>query len=188
MRRNTWTPRAATFGAALGLLCVPYTASPAPFVQTNLVSVIAGLATITDSSLVNPWGGLAYRHEPLLDLGSRDKSNQPLVGDRPYDCDQDDGRQPADRQYRDPARWDGRSRTHRSSEQSKPQPLELSRGNGRERRFRALHLCEPERHDLRLGHRRHSLYPSNDSRRQLQRPRHQPGSDSIVRRQPSWDR
>ena len=56
MRRNTWTPLAATFAAALGIVCVPYTASPAPFVQTNLVSDIAGLATITDSSLVNPWG------------------------------------------------------------------------------------------------------------------------------------
>jgi uncharacterized protein (TIGR03118 family) len=56
MRRNTWTPLAATFAAALGILCVPDTASPAPFVQTNLVSDIVGLATITDSSLVNPWG------------------------------------------------------------------------------------------------------------------------------------
>src|SRR3984893_4990348 len=56
MRRNTRTPSAATVAAALGIVCVPYTASPAPFVQTNLVSDIAGLATITDSSLVNPWG------------------------------------------------------------------------------------------------------------------------------------
>jgi uncharacterized protein (TIGR03118 family) len=56
MRRNTWTPLAAPFAAALGILFVPSTASPAPFVQTNLVSDIPGLATITDSSLVNPWG------------------------------------------------------------------------------------------------------------------------------------
>src|SRR6266436_3099731 len=41
----------------LGLLVsTANTASPAPFVQTNLVSDIPGLATITDSSLVNPWG------------------------------------------------------------------------------------------------------------------------------------
>ena len=39
-----------------------------------------------------PVGYLAQRHEPLLDLGSGDKSNQPLVGDRLYDCDQADGR------------------------------------------------------------------------------------------------
>ena len=56
MGRNTWTPLAATFAAALGILCVPYTASTAPFVQTDLVSDIPGLATITDASLVNPWG------------------------------------------------------------------------------------------------------------------------------------
>src|SRR6266478_2633623 len=56
MRRNTWTPLAATFATALGIVCVPYPASPAPFLQTNLVSDISGLATITDSSLVNPWG------------------------------------------------------------------------------------------------------------------------------------
>jgi len=57
------------------------------FVQTNLVSDIAGLATITDSSLVNPWG---FRVPPraLLDLGSRDHLTNSLVGDRPYDCDQ----------------------------------------------------------------------------------------------------
>jgi len=41
----------------LGLLVsTANTASPAPFVQTDLVSDIPGLATITDSSLVNPWG------------------------------------------------------------------------------------------------------------------------------------
>jgi uncharacterized protein (TIGR03118 family) len=38
------------------LVSTANTASPAPFVQTNLVSDIPGLATITDSSLVNPWG------------------------------------------------------------------------------------------------------------------------------------
>jgi hypothetical protein len=38
------------------LLSTANTASPAPFVQTNLVSDIAGLATITEPTLVNPWG------------------------------------------------------------------------------------------------------------------------------------
>jgi hypothetical protein len=66
MRRNTWTPWAATFAAALGILCVPYTASPAPFVQTNLVSDIDGLATVTDSSLVNL--GVPVPPRPLLIL------------------------------------------------------------------------------------------------------------------------
>jgi uncharacterized protein (TIGR03118 family) len=41
----------------LGLLAsTADTVSSAPFVQTDLVSDIPGLATITDSSLVNPWG------------------------------------------------------------------------------------------------------------------------------------
>ena len=38
------------------LLSTANTASSAPFVQTDLVSDIPGLATITDSSLMNPWG------------------------------------------------------------------------------------------------------------------------------------
>jgi uncharacterized protein (TIGR03118 family) len=38
------------------LISTANTASAAPFVQTNLVSDLPGLATITDSSLVNPWG------------------------------------------------------------------------------------------------------------------------------------
>src|SRR5258708_9445741 len=38
------------------LVSTANTASPAPFLQTNLVSDIPGLATITDPSLVNPWG------------------------------------------------------------------------------------------------------------------------------------
>src|SRR5207302_10877584 len=60
------------------------------------------------------------------------KYNQPLVGDRPYDCGQGDGRQPADGQYRDPdTRYWTRPRTHRSSQQSKPQPLELPGGGDR---------------------------------------------------------
>ena len=47
----------SAISVGLGLLVsTANTASPAPFVQTNLVSDIPGLASITDSSLVNPWG------------------------------------------------------------------------------------------------------------------------------------
>src|SRR5882724_11547776 len=47
----------SAISVGLGLLVsTANTASPAPFVQTNLVSDIPGLAIITDSSLVNPWG------------------------------------------------------------------------------------------------------------------------------------
>jgi hypothetical protein len=38
------------------LLSTANTASSGPFVQTDLVSDISGLAKIFDASLVNPWG------------------------------------------------------------------------------------------------------------------------------------
>jgi uncharacterized protein (TIGR03118 family) len=47
------TPFLAAVGLLSSLGCV---AQAAPYVQTNLVSDIPGLATITDPSLVNPWG------------------------------------------------------------------------------------------------------------------------------------
>ena len=48
--------------AVIGLCMIPATVARAEdedrndFVQTNLVSDIPGLATITDPELVNPWG------------------------------------------------------------------------------------------------------------------------------------
>jgi uncharacterized protein (TIGR03118 family) len=45
----------ALVGLGLSVL-TPNTVSAGPYVQTNLVSDIAGLATITDPELVNPWG------------------------------------------------------------------------------------------------------------------------------------
>ena len=41
---------------AFGALCAGAETAEAQFKQTNLVSNMPGLATITDSSLVNPWG------------------------------------------------------------------------------------------------------------------------------------
>jgi hypothetical protein len=41
------------------------------FSQTNLVSDMPGLATITDSSLVNPWGVSFANEESHLDLRTR---------------------------------------------------------------------------------------------------------------------
>ena len=49
----------AAFGiilAATAVLPVPVAAQDADLVQTNLVSDIPGLATITDPQLKNPWG------------------------------------------------------------------------------------------------------------------------------------
>jgi hypothetical protein len=51
--------RESVLAAALGIGALVVCASGAeagPFTQTNLVSDIAGLATITDGSLKNPWG------------------------------------------------------------------------------------------------------------------------------------
>jgi uncharacterized protein (TIGR03118 family) len=45
----------AAFGAS-ALHATTWHAEAGPYVQTNLVSDIAGLATITDPNLVNPWG------------------------------------------------------------------------------------------------------------------------------------
>jgi hypothetical protein len=53
MRRLQRVLPTALVGLGL-MVSTANTASPAPFVQTNLVSDIPGLATITDSSLVNP--------------------------------------------------------------------------------------------------------------------------------------
>ena len=41
---------------SVGALCAGAWRAEAQYVQTNLVSDIPGLATITDPSLVNPWG------------------------------------------------------------------------------------------------------------------------------------
>jgi uncharacterized protein (TIGR03118 family) len=45
-----------TISVAVGLLCASAWRAQADFVQTDLVSDIAGLAAITDPSLINPWG------------------------------------------------------------------------------------------------------------------------------------
>ncbi len=36
------------------------------YLQTNLVSNIKGLAPVTDPNLVDPWGDLVQRHQPVL--------------------------------------------------------------------------------------------------------------------------
>jgi uncharacterized protein (TIGR03118 family) len=54
MYTNHVRPSSALLGAMIVLFCGPLGASV--FVQTNLVSDIPGLAPVTDSNLVNPWG------------------------------------------------------------------------------------------------------------------------------------
>src|SRR5690348_14628781 len=43
------------FGAALAV-AAPVSAEAGPYLQTNLVSSVPGLAAITDPRLINPWG------------------------------------------------------------------------------------------------------------------------------------
>jgi uncharacterized protein (TIGR03118 family) len=56
--RNTLSPQKSWLGmvAAAGVFCAGTGQAVAAYVQTNLVSNIAGLAAITDPLLVNPWG------------------------------------------------------------------------------------------------------------------------------------
>jgi hypothetical protein len=47
----------AATGIVLGALCLfTWRAQADAYIQTNLVSDIQGLATITDPLLINPWG------------------------------------------------------------------------------------------------------------------------------------
>jgi uncharacterized protein (TIGR03118 family) len=55
MRHSHRVMPAALVGLGLSLLTAN-TASSAPYVRTDLVSDVPGLATITDPELVNPWG------------------------------------------------------------------------------------------------------------------------------------
>src|SRR5438270_13253833 len=55
MTRSYHVLSAALFGFGLSVLTIN-AAHADPFVQTNLVSDITGLATIRDPLLVNPWG------------------------------------------------------------------------------------------------------------------------------------
>ena len=49
-------PALKATGIAVGALCLASWGAPAQYVQTNLVSDIPGIATITDPNLKNPWG------------------------------------------------------------------------------------------------------------------------------------
>jgi len=50
------------------LVCLIAGQAEAQYTQTNLVSDIPGLATITDPTLLNPWGISHTATNPLLDF------------------------------------------------------------------------------------------------------------------------
>ena len=54
-------------------LCLLPTQAWGQYVQTNLVSSRAGLATITDPQLVNPWGLSLHCQQSVLDFEPGDE-------------------------------------------------------------------------------------------------------------------
>lgn len=54
-----------TTALALGAASASASRAEAAYVQTNLVSNIPGLATITDPNLVNPWGVSYFGASPF---------------------------------------------------------------------------------------------------------------------------
>jgi hypothetical protein len=71
-----------TTSVALAALCAGAGVAKADgFSQTNLVSNIPGLATATDSSLVNPWGVLVRKRKSHLDFGPGHTDEPAFSGD-----------------------------------------------------------------------------------------------------------
>jgi uncharacterized protein (TIGR03118 family) len=65
LRRSHLLKRAVTWSSALGMvLCISAWASAQHYQQNNLVSDVPGLAALTDSNLVNPWGLTASATSP----------------------------------------------------------------------------------------------------------------------------
>src|SRR5438105_12054511 len=58
--------------AVFGLSALTASAAHAGYIQTNLVSNIPGLATITDDRLVNPWG---ISHSPISPFWTSNQAN-----------------------------------------------------------------------------------------------------------------
>ena len=66
-RRRLWYGGALAAAAAVAAVVIPVAtaADPPQYQQTNLISDIPGVARITDSNLVNPWGQAASPTSPL---------------------------------------------------------------------------------------------------------------------------
>jgi hypothetical protein len=61
--------------AGFGALCAGGGVAHAGFNQTNLVSDLSGIATLTDPNLINPWGVRLFREQPRF--GSRTRALAP---------------------------------------------------------------------------------------------------------------
>ena len=132
--------------------------SPTPYLQTNLVSDIPGLAQIQDSSLVNPWGvsfSSASPNSPISEPG--DQYQHPLLGDsHGHHQRAPDGQHP-----------DDRIRAQGPTGQVSNNHFGLPTA---QRHAGALHLRQLERHDLRLERRHERHAGSDDPKGQLHGP------------------
>ena len=82
MIRASSFPAVVSTTVAFGALCAGAGVANADgFSQTNLVSDMPGLATITDFSLVNPWGVSFANGESHLDFEPGQKYSPVLSGD-----------------------------------------------------------------------------------------------------------
>jgi hypothetical protein len=82
MKRLLRLASVTTTSVAFAALCAGVgVANTDGFSQTNLVSGVPGLATITDSSLVNPWGVSFANGESHLDFEPGHKYGPALPGD-----------------------------------------------------------------------------------------------------------
>src|SRR5262249_38618590 len=84
----------SSLGAA-ALCTLTCQADAGPYVQTNLVSDLPCLATITDADLKNPWGISHSSTSPFLNLEPRDEYGNTLRRDGANECHQDEHQPPA---------------------------------------------------------------------------------------------
>ena len=135
------------------------------FTQNNLVSNMAGLATTTNSSLVNPWGVSFANGSPVW-ISDQATQTSPLFS---VTGSTGVGNAPLFTVNIPPAGAAGPTGQVANASGS---GFDVERG---EWRRRLLHLCQPERLDLRLEwHPAHpSIHPNVRRGRELHRARHQ---------------
>ena len=130
------------------------TASGSPsnaYVQTNLVSDIAGLATLTDPSLINPWGISRSPHEPVLGFQPRNQHQHSLRGHW-RDERRKGERQPAAGRLRRHSDDEGRpAGADRSGQQHQHRLVPVDARHAHH--ILPFHFRQPERHHFGLGGR-----------------------------------
>ena len=155
-----------TTALALGAASASASRAEAAYVQTNLVSNIPGLATISDPNLVNPWGVSYFGASPfwVSNQGSATSTLYAVTGSTTVSKEFSTVGNPLDRFSRGSNRA-GRQYKH----------VFVSGRKRRQWRSRAFHFRQSERLDLGLGCRHDGVYPGDRSGRLLYRPCHQPG-------------